>query len=287
MEIEQFGSPELDVYARCNEVQLLRYEEPGEGLFIAESPMVIERAIAAGYEPVSFLVEKRCLEGEGRAIVEPWPETPIFVAELSVLTQLTGYQITRGILCAMRRRPLPTVEQICTASRRLVIMEDVENPTNVGAMFRSAAALGMDGVLLTEGSADPLYRRACRVSMGTVFQVPWTKFHRGNPWMREENGTRVSSGIACLHRLGYQLVAMALTEDSISIRSPELRKAEKLAIVMGTEGAGLRPETIRDCDYVVKIPMTNGVDSLNVAAASALACWELGNLADRGGNPVE
>lgn len=267
IEITDIADERLDIYARYSEVQLLRYNEPNEGIFIAESPMIIERALDAGYEPISFLMERRYVEGQGKGILERCPEIPVFVAELSVLTKLTGYQITRGVLCAMRRKELPEISNICENARRIVILENVMNPTNVGAIFRSAAALGMDGILLTEGCTDPLYRRAGRVSMGTVFQIPWTFYNKKHPW---------SSGCSMLKNIGYKTVAMALTDDSVSVNDPRLMAEERLAIVMGTEGNGLAKTTIAQCDYTVKIPMSHGVDSLNVAAASAIAFWELG-----------
>ena len=267
IEIRDFADERLDIYARCSEVQLLRYNEPDEGIFIAESPMIIERALDGGYEPISFLMEERYVEGQGKSLLKRCPETPVFVADLSVLTQLTGYQITRGMLCAMRRKRLPEISTICESARRIVVLENVMNPTNVGAIFRSAAALGMDGILLTEGCADPLYRRAGRVSMGTVFQIPWTFYNKKHPW---------SSGCSMLKNIGYKTVAMALTDDSVSVNDPRLMAEERLAIVMGTEGDGLAKTTIARCDYTVKIPMSHGVDSLNVAAASAIAFWELG-----------
>ena len=268
IEIKNFEAPELDIYARLSEVQLLRYKEPEPGLFIAESPKVIQRALTAGYEPISFLVEHRDLEGEAREILEQFPEIPVYTAEYEVLIRLTGFALTRGMLCAMQRRSLPSVEEICKDARRIAVMENVVNPTNIGAIFRSAAALHMDGVLLTGGCCDPLYRRAARVSMGTVFQIPWTYFHKKMEWPKD--------GMKLLEKLGFKTVAMALRDDSVSIDDPQLLAEEKLAIILGTEGDGLANETIADCDYTVKIPMSHDVDSLNVAAASAVAFWELG-----------
>lgn len=267
IEITDMADERLDIFARYNEVQLLRYNEPEQGIFIAESPMIIERALDAGYEPISFLMERRYVEGQGKNILERCEEVPVYVAELDVMTRLTGYQITRGVLCAMHRKLLPEIAEVCEGARRIVVLENVMNPTNVGAIFRSAAALGMDGVLLTEGCADPLYRRASRVSMGTVFQIPWTFYNKKHPW---------SSGCSMLKNIGYKTVAMALTDDSVSVNDPRLMAEERLAIVMGTEGEGLAKTTIAQCDYTVKIPMSHGVDSLNVAAASAIAFWELG-----------
>lgn len=268
-EITNFQAPELDIYARLSEVQLLRIYEPKSGIFIAESPNVISRALDAGYEPISFLMERKHIEKAARDILSRCNDIPVYVAELNVLTQLTGFQLTRGMLCAMYRRSLPSVTDICMNARRIAVLEDVVNPTNVGAIFRSAAALNMDAVLLTSACSDPLYRRASRVSMGTVFQVPWTIFP-------SSTAEQPSSYINILHELGFKTAAMALSDDSVSIDDPVLKTEEKLAIVLGTEGDGLADSTIANCDYTVKIPMTHGVDSLNVAAASAVAFWELG-----------
>ena len=270
IEITDFHAPELDLYARVSEVQLLRYNEPKEGYFIAESPKVIERALNAGYEPLSLLLEPKHVEGEAKEIIERCPDIPVFVAELDVLTKLTGFQLTRGALCAMKRRTLPTVENICSNARRIAILENVVNPTNVGAIFRSAAALNMDAVLLTPGCSNPLYRRASRVSMGTVFQVPWT-------YIGTQETEWPQKGLETLKNLGFKTAAMALSNNSVSIDDPALMAEEKLAIILGTEGDGLATSTIAECDYTVKIPMTHGVDSLNVAAASAVAFWQLGS----------
>ena len=270
IEITDFQAPELDVYARLSENQLLNRCEPEKGMFIAESPRVIERALDAGYRPVSCLVEKRHIEGEAKEIIRRCGEignVPVYTAEFDVLTQLTGFRLTRGMLCAMRRPPLPEVRQICEGSRRIAILENVVNPTNVGAIFRSAAALGIDAVLLTYDSSDPLYRRAVRVSMGTVFQIPWTFFEK-DAWPEK--------GIRLLRELGFRTAAMALRDDSVSIDNSQLLAEEKLAVILGAEGDGLAFSTIADCDYTVRIPMSRGVDSLNVAAASAVAFWELG-----------
>ena len=263
--ITDFSAPELDVYARLTENQLVNREHPEQGLFIAESPLVIERALNAGYVPVSFLLEKKHIDGPARDLLTRCSDTPVYAAEFDVLTQLTGFKLTRGALCAMRRPKHPSVEEICTGTRRIAVLENVVNPTNVGAIFRSAAALGMDAVLLTPACSDPLYRRAIRVSMGTVFQVPWTWLDNDWPY----------PGVQILQSLGFKTAAMALSEDSISIRDPRLSQEEKLAIILGTEGDGLSAATIADCDYTVRIPMTHGVDSLNVAAASAVAFWQL------------
>ena len=261
IEITDFTAPELDVYARLTEAQLLNRFEPKKGMFIAESPKVIQRALDAGCEPVSILVERSRIAGESLEVIERCGEIPVYTAGLDVLTQLTGYQLTRGLLCAIRRPKLPTAAEVLTNARRVAVLEDVQNPTNVGAIFRSAAALGMDAVLLTPACSNPLYRRSCRVSMGTVFQVPWTYM--------DENW------IETLRSHGFKSAAMALRDDSYSIDAPELRQVERLAVVLGTEGDGLADGTITSCDYTVKIPMYHGVDSLNVAAASAVAFWEL------------
>ena len=265
-EITDFLAPELDVYARLTEVQLLNREFPEKGLFIAESPKVIERALDAGYEPVSFLMEKRHIEGEGRHILARAEDVPVFCAEFDVLTQLTGFKLTRGMLCAMKRKPLPDVKEICENKSRIVILDKVMNPTNVGAVIRSAAALGMDAVLLTPGCSDPLYRRAARVSMGTVFQIEWT-------FLSDDSLDEIKA-------LGFKTAAMALKDDSLSVSDPVLTDEKKLAVIMGTEGDGLSDKTISDCDFTVKIPMYHGVDSLNVAAASAVAFYQLGKKTD-------
>lgn len=261
LEISDFLAPELDIYARFSEAQLLNREHPEEGLFIAESPIVIQRALNAGCVPVSCLVERRHLETQAQDVLARCGDVPVYTAEFEVLSQLTGFPLTRGMLCAMRRPPLPKPEQICCGARRVAVLEDVQNPTNVGAIFRSAAALHMDAVLLTPNCSDPLYRRAIRVSMGTVFQIPWTY---------------LDGDITQLQKLGFRTVAMALRDDSLSIRDPRLQAEERLAIVLGTEGDGLATSTIAACDYTVRIPMSHGVDSLNVAAASAVAFFQLG-----------
>ena len=270
IEITDFTAPELDVYARLTEAQLLNRFEPKKGQFIAESPKVIERALDAGCVPLSILVEKRHIQGEAKAVIERCGDIPVYTAEMDILTNLTGYQLTRGLLCAMLRPTLPTLEDTCKNARRIVVLESVMNPTNVGAIFRSAAALGMDAVVLTPGCTNPLYRRSARVSMGTVFQIPWTI-------LSEDMSQWPEPGMQQLRDLGFKTVAMALTDDSISIDDPRLAAEEKLAIILGTEGDGLATGTIADCDYTVRIPMAHGVDSLNVAAASAVACWQLGN----------
>ena len=267
--IMDFMAPELDVYARLSENQLYHLYEPDAGIFIAESPNVIERALNAGYEPLSFLAETRELYGDAQRILMRCEHTPVYTAEFEILTRLTGFALTRGLLCAMRRKPLPTLEAVCAGARRIAVMERVMNPTNVGAIFRSAAALGMDAVLLTPGCSDPLYRRAARVSMGTVFQIPWT-------FLDEKICSWPEEGQKNLRKLGFRTAAMALKQDSVSVDHPALMAEERLAIVLGTEGDGLSEKTIADCDYTVMIPMAHGVDSLNVAAGSAVAFWELG-----------
>ncbi|MBR6593987.1 MAG: RNA methyltransferase [Clostridia bacterium] len=263
IEITDFEAAELDVYARLTEAQLLNREFPEKGLFIAESPKVIERALDAGYEAVSCLMEKRHIEGEGKQILDRIKGVPVFCAEFDILTRLTGFKLTRGMLCAMKRKPLIGAGALCKGKSRIVVLDKVMNPTNVGAIIRSAAALGMDGVLLTPGCSDPLYRRAARVSMGTVFQIEWT-------FLKDDSLEKIKA-------LGFKTVAMALKDDSVSINDKRLTAEEKLAVVMGTEGDGLSDNTIAGCDYTVKIPMYHGVDSLNVAAASAVAFYQLGN----------
>lgn len=269
IEITDFAAPELNIYARYSEVQLLRINEPNPGIFIAESPKVVERALDAGYEPISMLVEHKHIETQAKELIARCGNIPVYTAEYDVLTKLTGFALTRGMLCAMARRTLPTVEEVCSNARQIAVLENVVNPTNVGAIFRSAAALHMDAVLLTSGCSNPLYRRAMRVSMGTVFQVPWTIFPEKEKWPED--------GMATLQRLGFKTAAMALRNNTVNIDDPGLMSEEKLAIVLGTEGDGLCEDTIANCDYTVKIPMAHGVDSLNVAAASAVAFWQLGN----------
>lgn len=269
IEITDFSAPELDVYARLTEPQLLHIYEPEKGLFIAESPKVIARAMNAGYEPVSMLLEKKHIAGEAKELIARCGELPVFTAELPVLARLTGFPLTRGVLCAMRRKGLPDAAKICRSAKRIAVLEDVVNPTNVGAIFRSAAALGMDAVLLTPACSDPLYRRAIRVSMGTVFQIPWT-------YLDGENQAWPERGLDFLHELGFQTAAMALSDNALDITAPCLADAEQLAVVLGTEGDGLLAKTVALCDYTVCIPMSHGVDSLNVAAASAVAFWQLG-----------
>lgn len=270
IEITDFDAPELDVYARFTEAQLLNKDHPEDGIFIAESPKVVERALDSGCVPISVLVEKKQIDGEAKNALRRCGEIPVYTASFEVLANLTGFKLTRGMLCAMHRPALPKMREVCAGKRRIAVLENVMNPTNVGAIFRSAAALHMDAVLLTPGCSNPLYRRAIRVSMGTVFQIPWTFVDKELSWPEE--------GMQILRDLGYKTAAMALSDDSVSIDDEELLQEEKLAIVLGTEGDGLARQTISDCDYTVKIPMSHGVDSLNVAAASAVAFWQLGKI---------
>ena len=263
--ITDFKDPALDVFARLTEAQLRNKLEPEKGIFIAESAKVIRCALLAGYEPVSMLMEHKHVEGQGAELIGMCPKTPVYVADAAILEKLTGYKVTRGVLCAMRRKPLRTAEEVCAGAKRIAILESIVDTTNIGAIFRSAAALGMDAVLLTPGCSNPLYRRSARVSMGTVFQSPWT-FTGEWPADMER-----------LKALGFKTAAMALSDNSVSIDDPDLMAEKKLAVLMGSEGDGLTNETIAACDYTVKIPMYHGVDSLNVAAASAVAFWQLRN----------
>jgi tRNA G18 (ribose-2'-O)-methylase SpoU len=265
-EISDFSAPELDIYARLTENQLVNRADPANAMFIAESPVVIERALDSGCEPVSFLMETKHIEGKGRELLARCGDIPVYAAPLEVLTELTGFHLTRGMLCAMRRPELPDFREVCKNATRLAVLENVMNPTNIGAIFRSAAALGIDAVLLTEAGTDPLYRRAIRVSMGTVFQVPWAYLPQGQDLTE------------LLHSIGFKTAAMALCQDSIRLNDPALNAEERLAIVLGTEGDGLAKSTISHCDYTVYIPMAHGVDSLNVAAASAVAFYQLGTM---------
>ena len=268
IEITDFASPELDVFARLTEAQLRNRLEPEKGIFIAESPKVIGRALDAGYEPLSLLMERRHIDGQGREIIARCGDVPVYTGDSGLLAGLTGYQLTRGVLCAMRRPGLPSVEELCANARRVAVLEGIVDHTNVGAIFRSAAALNMDAVLVTPTCCDPLYRRAVRVSMGTVFQVPWTRIgNEPSEWPRP--------GVERLRKLGFKTAAMALSDTAVSIDDPRLMAEERLAIVLGTEGDGLASRTIADCDYTVRIPMSHDVDSLNVAAASAVAFWQL------------
>lgn len=270
--ITDFNTPELDIYARLKENQLQHYFEPAPGLFIAESPNVIQRALNSGCKPYSILVELSKIDKESKEIIARCGDVPVYTASFEVLTKLTGFQLTRGLLCAMHRPPLPSVEEICRTARRIAVLENVMNPTNVGAIFRSAAALGMDAVLLTSGCSDPLYRRASRVSMGTVFQIPWTYFEKE----KEAPDALETSYVTKLKELGFTTAAMALKDNSTSVDNPVFATCDKLAVILGTEGEGLSKDTIAACDYTVMIPMSHGVDSLNVAAASAVAFWQLG-----------
>ena len=266
--ITGFDYPGLEAYAHWTERELF-HPQKGDGSFIAESPNVINRALDAGFEPISLLMEEKQLKGQGKEVIARCGDVPVYVSTLDTLKKLTGFALTRGVLCAMRRKPLPKVEDICRSARRIAILENVMNPTNVGAVFRSAAALNMDAVLLTPGCCDALYRRSVRVSMGTVFQIPWAYLgDRTDIWPEE--------GISLLHSMGFQTAAMALRNDSIPVDDPRLTKINKLAIILGTEGDGLAYSTIASCDFVVRIPMAHQVDSLNVAAASAVAFWQLG-----------
>jgi tRNA G18 (ribose-2'-O)-methylase SpoU len=265
IEIDDLELPELLPYTQTAEVQLLRWFEPQPGIFIAESPKVIRTALDSGYEPLSLLAERKYIDGQARDIIERCGDIPVYTATSEILTRLTGFRLTLGLLCVMRRKPLSLPEEILSGARRIAVLEDVMNQTNVGAVFRSAAALGFDAVVLTKASSDPLYRRSIRVSMGTVFRIPWTYLSQPAPdYIRE------------LKALGFSTAAMALRKDTVDISDPRLSSEERLAVILGTEGEGLREETIDACDYTIKIPMSHGVDSLNVAAASAVAFWELG-----------
>ncbi len=267
IEVTGLDAPELEVFSHLTEAQLRNRLEPEKGIFIAESPKVIDRALDAGCQPVSLLMERRKIPGAA-SLLERCGNVPVYTAGRETLEALAGYPLTRGVLCAMRRPQLPTVEELCAGASRLAVLEGIVDATNVGAIFRSAAALGVDGVLVTPTCCDPLYRRAVRVSMGTVFQVPWTRIGEGP-------GDWPEAGLERLRRLGFPTAAMALSERAVSIEDPVLQGLGKLAIVLGAEGDGLARETIAACDYTVRIPMAHGVDSLNVAAASAVAFWAL------------
>ena len=268
IEITDLNFPELDVYARLTEAQLRTRMETERGVFIAESPKVIELALNAGCVPLSFLMERRHLQGQGAPLMERCPGIPVYTADRDVLASLTGYALTRGILCAMQRPELQKAEALLGGSRRIAVLDGIVDSTNMGAIFRSAAALGMDAVLLTPTCCDPLCRRAVRVSMGTIFQVPWAR-------IGDCPADWPEAGMELLHRHGFATAAMALDERAISIDDPRLQQEEKLAVLLGTEGDGLSHQTIARCDYTVMIPMEHGVDSLNVAAASAVAFWQL------------
>jgi len=268
IEVTDLSRPELDVFARLTEAQLRSRIEPEKGIFIAESLKVIEYALNSGCAPVSFLMERKHIDGQARELIARCG-VPVYTADRSVLAELTGFELTRGILCAMRRPRLPEAREICGNARRVAVLEGIVDPTNVGAIFRSAAALGMDAVLLNPTCCDPLSRRSVRVSMGTVFQIPWTRLgKKASDWPQ--------SGLEQLRSLGFRTAAMALTDESVSIDDPALTVEDRLAVILGTEGNGLSADTIAACDYTVRIPMSHGVDSLNVAAASAVAFWQLG-----------
>ena len=269
VKIRDLSDPSLSVYAHLTERELM-HPQHGTGIFIAESPKVIDRALDAGYRPLSLLMEEKHVEGQAKHIIERCGTVPVYISTLDVLTSLTGFALTRGVLCAMERRSLPAVNTICSNAYRVAVLEDIMNPTNLGAVFRSAAALNVDAVLLTPGCCDPLYRRSVRVSMGTVFQIPWT-------FLGKERSDWPKNGMQILHTMGFQTAALALRSDALSVDSPVLMKQERLALVLGTEGEGLAESTIAACDYTVRIPMSHGVDSLNVAAAAAVAFWQLCN----------
>lgn len=264
IEINSLDAPELHPYVACNEIQLKRFFEPELGLFIAESPKVIRLALKAGYEPVSFLAERKYISGQAEDILNACENVPVYTADSDVLTKLTGFKLTQGALCAMRRKKLPDVEAVCKNARRIAVLEDVMNQTNIGAIMRSASAMFIDAVLLTPASSDPLYRRSVRVSMGTVFSMNWTYLDCSSP-----------DYVGLLKNMGFTTVALALHHNTLNIDDPILKSKEKIAFILGTEGEGLKDSTIEACDYTVKIPMAEGVDSLNVAAASAVAFWEL------------
>ena len=268
IEITDLADPALDVYARLTEAQLRNRLRPEDGLFIAESPKVIGYALDAGYAPVSLLLERRHIAGKAATLLARVGEVPVYTAEPALLERLTGYPLTRGVLCAMRRRPLPGAEALCRNDRRVAVLEGIVDTTNIGAIFRSAAALGVDAVLLSPSCCDPLNRRAVRVSMGTVFQVPWT-------YLGDSPADWPEAGLKRLKALGFESVALALSDDSLDIDDPALASRPRLALVLGTEGDGLAPATIARCDFTARIPMAHGVDSLNVAAAGAVAFWEL------------
>lgn len=265
IEIKDISAREVYVYTETSEIQLLRFNEPDPGLFIAESPNVIRRALDAGYQPVSLLMERKYITGQAADIIERCGDIPLYTADSDILTAITGFRLTQGVLCAMRRKIPADAAEICRNVSRIAVLEDIMNQTNVGAIFRSAAALGIDAVLLTSGCSDPLYRRSVRVSMGTVFQIPWAYLERSS-----------ADYVDILRKMGFATAAMALTDDSVGVDNPALNQEKKIAVILGTEGEGLRKTTISASDYTVKIPMAHGVDSLNVAAASAVAFWQLG-----------
>lgn len=268
IELTDITAPALDVFARLTEAQLRNKRAPEKGIFIAESPKVIRCALNAGLAPLALLMERRHLSGQGAALIERCGDIPVYTGDSALLAQLTGFTLSRGILCAMRRPAPLSAEQVCTGAKRIAVLENIVDPTNIGAIFRSAAALGMDGVLVTPSCGDPLYRRAARVSMGTVFQIPWAR-------IGAQPADWPAAGMAQLKHWGFKTASLALTDRSVSIDDPRLAREEKLALLLGTEGDGLTDHTIAASDYTVRIPMLHGVDSLNVAAASAVAFWEL------------
>lgn len=267
IEITDLSDSNLDLYFRLTENQLRNRKNELEGVFIAESKTVVTLALDAGYQPISLLLQRSQIENRGKELIERCPNIPIYTADDELLSQMTGFSLSRGVIAAMKRPVLPSASEICKNAKRIVILENIADSTNVGAIIRSAAALGIDGILITPSCSDPLLRRSARVSMGTVFQIPWTYIGKADEWPEKS--------MDLLHSFGFKTVSMALTDKSISIDNPTLKKEERLAIIMGTEGNGLKPDTIRLCDYTVKIPMYHNVDSLNVAAASAVAFWEL------------
>ena len=270
MHLASLAGSEWEIYTAQAEPQLLHFYEPDLGLFIAESPNVIERAVAAGYEPVSFLLDEKEVTEQVQRLCDGCPDASVYYAPTALMDQLPGCHLTRGVLCLMRRKALPDAVEICADAHRIAVLENVMNPTNLGAIFRSVAALGFDAVIMTDDCSNPFYRRASRVSMGTVFQIPWTYFRYPTDYRGDQHHY-----ISQLHNLGFKTAAMALSDDSISLDAPILRETERLAVLLGSEFTGLHPQTVRQSDFVVKIPMSHGVDSLNVAAASAVAFWEL------------
>ena len=268
VEISDLSRPELDVYTRLTEAQLRSRRDPSRAMLIAESTKVIGHALDAGLQPVSLLMERRHIHGDAEELIRRCGDVPVYTGDRELLASLTGYALTRGILCAMKRPAIPSPEEVCRNTRRVAVLEGIVDPTNVGAIFRSAAALGMDAVLVTPTCCDPFHRRAVRVSMGTVFQVPWA-------WIGTENEDWPEKGLRTLRGLGFAAAAMALNDRAVSVEDPVLRQEERLALILGTEGDGLDPRTVAACDYTVRIPMSHGVDSLNVAAAGAVAFWEL------------
>lgn len=268
IEIHDFNAPELDLFARLTEAQLRHKQEPEKGIFIAESTKVIGTALDAGCVPVAFLMERRHITGNASALLARCEGVPVYTADRELLERLTGFTLTRGVLCAMRRPRIRTMEEVCANAKRVCVLENIVDSTNIGAIFRSAAALGMDGVLLTPSCCDPLYRRAVRVSMGTVFQIPWAR-------IGDSPADWPETGLEKLRQQGFRSAALALSDTALDIQDPRLQAEEKLAVILGTEGDGLCRQTIEGCDYTVCISMYHGVDSLNVAAASAVAFWQL------------